>query len=751
MSKRQPQKPSRQAQKPAAASPRPAAKKKTPGMTWPLYAPPPDASTQSPRLRQWWLAAVAFSFLVLAVLAFNSGINEDDKFQEDYAERLVNYYTTFGKDRSVFYEADADSGYKKYAKYYGGVFDLTTGLVNRALGFQPEERAYHHVRHLFNAGLGGLLLLFASLLVRDIAGYRAALIALLLMLASPTLVGHAMMNSKDIPFAAGYMISVYYLYRCLKTLPDIGWRDGLGFILGAALTIGTRAGGILVLAYAALFMGLNFVMKHGLGGLVKETKIVGKYAMYFAGGSLAAFLLAILFWPSALVSPIAHTREALALFTKFDVSIKVLFQGDNIPSSGIPKNYAPTWIFNTLTIPLLLGWITGIFIVIARWRKLGFITSSLILFACFFPPIYIIYKNSPLYDGWRHLMFIFGPLAVIAALFWDRLFDLVSRHKIATWALAGLFAIGIAEPAFFIIKNSYAPYVYFNPLAGGMKGAFGQYETDYWGLSVRPAISWMEKEGILSADNPDTVVIGTNFYYNFAKQLKEEYRGKVKVRYARFDSRYSEPWDYGVFVSRFIKGRHLRAGSWPTSKTIHTISANGVPLAAIERDTAKLAYKGNEALKVKNWDQAIADLSEETRRYPDNEVAWMSLANAYINAGNAAAAVMPANEALKLSPENTTALYYLGLAQLNLGDKAGAMSTFERGIKADKDFYLAHYYIAYIHTQNNQPSEALQALQKAITAEPSFKAAYELAANIYQQQGDEANAQRFFEAASKLK
>ncbi|MBK8704279.1 MAG: tetratricopeptide repeat protein [Saprospiraceae bacterium] len=233
------------------------------------------------------------------------------------------------------------------------------------------------------------------------------------------------------------------------------------------------------------------------------------------------------------------------------------------------------------------------------------------------------------------------------------------------------------------------------------------------------------------------------------KQLKEEYRGKVKVRYVRFDSRYSEPWDYGVFVSRFIKGRHLRAGSWPTSKTIHTITANGVPLAAIEHDTAKLAYKGNEALKVKNWDQAIADLSEETRRYPDNEVAWMSLANAYINARNAAAAVAPTNEALKLSPETTTALYYLGLAQLNLGDKAGAMGTFERGIKADKDFYLAHYYIAYIHTQNNQPSEALQALQKAITAEPSFKAAYELAANIYQQQGDEANAQRFFEAASR--
>lgn len=751
MAKRQPSKPSKPASKPAAAPPKAAQKKKTTGSSWPLYAPPPDASLLSPRLRQWWLGVVALAFLVLAVLAFNSGINEDDKFQEDYAERLVNYYTTFGKDRSVFYEADADSGYKKYAKYYGGVFDLSTGLVNRALGFKPEEPAYHQVRHLFNAGFGALLLLFASLLVRDIAGYRAAIIALLLMLASPTLVGHAMMNSKDIPFAAGYMISLYYLYRSLKTLPDIDWRDGLGFILGAALTIGTRAGGILVLAYAALFMGLNFLMKHGMGGLLKETKIVAKYAMYFAGGSLAAFFLAILFWPSALVSPIGHTREALALFTKFDVSIKVLFQGDNIPSSGIPKNYAPAWIFNTLTIPLLVGWLAGIVILLGRWRKLGVLTVALILFACFFPPIYIIYKNSPLYDGWRHLLFIFGPLAVIAALFWERIIELANRNNIAKWAVMGLLAIGLAEPAYFIAKYSYAPYVYFNPLAGGMKGAFGQYETDYWGLSVKPAIRWMEKEGILSANNKDTVVIGTNFYYNFAKQLNSAYRGKVKVRYVRFDSRYSEPWDYGVFVSRFIKGRHLRAGSWPTSKSVHTIEAGGIPLAAIERDTAKLAYKGNEALKARNWEQAIADFSEETRRYPDNEVAWLGLANAYINAGNASAAIAPSNEALKLSPENETALYYLGLAQLNTGDKDAAMNTFQRGIKVDQSFYLAHYYIAYIHTQNNQLTEALNSLQKAITAEPSFKAAYELAANIYRQQGDEANAQRFLEAASKLK
>lgn len=34
-------------------------------------------------------------------------------------------------------------------------------------------------------------------------------------------------------------------------------------------------------------------------------------------------------------------------------------------------------------------------------------------------------------------------------------------------------------------------YIYFNRLSGGLVAAENQYETDYWGLSVREAMEWL--------------------------------------------------------------------------------------------------------------------------------------------------------------------------------------------------------------------------------------------------------------------
>ena len=162
----------------------------------------------------------------------------------------------------------------------------------------------------------------------------------------------------------------------------------------------------------------------------------------------------------------------------------------------------------------------------------------------------------------------------------------------------GVVILLSADALFFTLRNPAYPYVYFNPIAGGVKGAYGQYELDYWGLSCRQSIQWMEDEGILH-EGMDSLVIGTTFPYNVLRQLDLSYKPKVKVQYVRFHKRYGEPWDYGIFPSRFIRGPHLRNDSWPTSKTVHTIKVNGVPLTAIEHDPEQLAMDAEQLLKQK--------------------------------------------------------------------------------------------------------------------------------------------------------
>ena len=113
--------------------------------------------------------------LILIVLALGSGINGDDEYQNDYSEKLVNFYTTMGADTSALYIE------KGKMHLYGGFFDLTTGIVNEVAGLDKFDPAYHDIRHIFNALFGLLAMIFTALLAKEIAGWRAAILTLVLI------------------------------------------------------------------------------------------------------------------------------------------------------------------------------------------------------------------------------------------------------------------------------------------------------------------------------------------------------------------------------------------------------------------------------------------------------------------------------------------------------------------------------------------------------------------------------------------
>ncbi|MCB0587981.1 MAG: hypothetical protein KDD06_22005, partial [Phaeodactylibacter sp.] len=79
----------------------PAGKKrpaKAPGSTSPKVAPQPTPA--NPEQQQLYRRVFRFSalgiLLVTLILSLFSGINGDDEFQNDYSEKLVNYYLSFG-------------------------------------------------------------------------------------------------------------------------------------------------------------------------------------------------------------------------------------------------------------------------------------------------------------------------------------------------------------------------------------------------------------------------------------------------------------------------------------------------------------------------------------------------------------------------------------------------------------------------------------------------------------------------------
>jgi hypothetical protein len=748
-SNKQPQKPSPRTQSAAVVA------HKTPVRDW-LHREPLNGNSDD-LLRKVFYGIAAFVLVAMFVMSLGSGINADDKYQNDYSLKLVNYYGTLGKDTSAYFVKDGNM------HLYGGLFEIITGFVNKAAGLAPTDLAYHNVRHAASAIFGWFAIVFAALLARYIAGWRAGIIILIIMALSPRFVGDSLMNPKDIPFACGYMMALYFLAKVLDTLPRPSKWDMAGLVGGLGIALAIRAGGLLPFAYLFMFAGLHFLLKNGGFRALGNTKSMGRYLMYVIGLGIAGYALAVLFWPYALHNPMKNPLKALSQFSALEVRIRVLYDGMNLKSDATPWHYPLKWIGYTIPLAVIAGLAGYILLLPKLLKRYQPLWIIMVLFAGIFPVFYIIYKHSVIHDGWRHITFAYPPLAICAGLCWNELVQLFTGKKMLQYAVYGAFGLMIADAAWFIGANPAMPYVYFNPLIGGTKGAFGKYETDYWGVSVRQGIEWMEKQGILGPNMKDQVVIATNMFYS-AQKLTAKYGDKVKIKYLRWELRCDDVWDYALYPSRFMDGSTLRHGNWPGSNAIHTITAGGAPILAILKDTGHNCGQGMAALRKSEWNNAIQFLSAETSNVPDNDLAWTNLGQAYLGRGRALAqqdtllaakdldaAKAAAEKAITFAPDDSAPNNLIALYWLEKGDLIKARTQFELAAKRDPSNVGAFYYLALFDYNDKNADGAMANLQKVITISPTYKPAYEMAARIYEDQGNKAQAQRMRTIISQLK
>lgn len=699
-----------------------------------------SGDTRSLKWIFWGIAGVALSWMLFT--SQMTGINADDKMQNEYEQSLMRWYSTGGEDSTALNLPQTKM------HYYGGLFEVITGATNRIAGNpSPDDLGYHQVRHAWNAVFGWQLILFIGLTAWQFAGWRAGIIALLMAFLSPRLVGHGVMNPKDIPFATGYIISLFFIFRWMFQMPKPSWQTLVGLTLGLGMAIGVRAGGILLVAIFALFAFLHFLGRFGVNGVFRG-KELGRYLLYGLIPVLGGFLVALAFWPFAMQAPFDHIREAMAELEKYGVNIRLLFNGEMVFAQSLPWDYLPMWVLVTVPLFILVGWLIGLLQISVLWKRYGSIAIGMLLFAFLFPFIYVIYKGSTLYDGWRHLIFPYTSGVVLAAL---------ALHALDDWASARwkphlvLYLIGILaiSPLMHMVRNPAHQYIYFNPIVGGVKGAYGNYETDYWGTSVKQGLEWLEKEGIIGPDIQTEVTIASNFAYALQVYGKK-YGPNVKFAYVRYRQRHDEPWDYGLFQSRFVDASYIKKGSWPPENTIHTIDVDGAPILAIAKNTDDLGFRGVKAQKENRFEEAILLLEELVKREPLDEVAWTSLAFSYMNTGNVEACKKALDRIFEIEPESVAAMNYSGMLYTNTGEFDKAADFFEKSLKIQENNFFAFFYLASIELERKNLSKALEYGKKAITSNNTFKGSYELVANIYDAMGDPGNATAYRNAAAKM-
>jgi hypothetical protein len=147
-------------------------------------------------------------------------------------------------------------------------------------------------------------------------------------------------------------------------------------------------------------------------------------------------------WPYLWESPISNFVKVVKLMANNPQVVGVIFNGEVMKSIDLPRTYLPTLLGISLTEPIWFLFIVGLVITVYRiMRKhLEWRDFSVVLLWFLIPFFYVITKRPPMYDGFRHFLFILPPVFVTVGFFFDELMNWVKR-PVFRWAVLILLTL----------------------------------------------------------------------------------------------------------------------------------------------------------------------------------------------------------------------------------------------------------------------------------------------------------------------
>jgi hypothetical protein len=427
------------------------------------------------------------SAVLLVILTFRRyGIIWDEEWQAIYGHKILAWYTSFFADSGAFTYSNLH--------FYGGAFDLAAALVNKVSPLGEYE-----TRHLMGGLVGVLGLAGAWRLGARVGGPRAGVIAGALLFLTPGFWGHAFFNPKDVPFAVAMLWSLVWAVRLVDEMPRPRIASVVAFGLVWGLALGTRVGAVLMGPYLAIALLAHVALdirRRGFGPALGAARDAAPRLVLALPVAYAAMVLV---WPWALLDPL-NPLLALTTFAHFSWGGQVLSFGHQLSAMDLPWWYLPGQLLVQLPEIFLAG-LAGALLVAVRRVGRGLPPGSaqrllplgLVTLAALFPIAYFVVATPSAYHGYRHFIFVVPPLAVLAAIGIDRALDALGRRSRAAGRSAAVAVIGAMLLQGSVMARLFPnEYVYFNSLVGGIEGAEGRFNLDYWGSSLHEAADLLD-------------------------------------------------------------------------------------------------------------------------------------------------------------------------------------------------------------------------------------------------------------------
>ena len=684
------------------------------------------------KLKIIFLALALAMLIAMLLISRDAGISGDEEVHYKHSEMVYNYFSTMGKD-----QASLDTP-KTYLKYYGQSFDNLVTILIHWFGIED----IYSFRHLMCSLAGWLTILVTALFAAHLAGYGAAILVLLLFAVSPTFLGHAQNNLKDIPFALAYISSIYYSLKLVFSETKPSRKTIILLVLSIALSVGIRAGGILVVFYLGLFIflkiGIDWMSNPELNRILLK-----KQLFLIFGISVAGYLLGLLTWPYALQNPLLNVWKSYQVMTHYPVTVRQIFEGLQDWSDFHPWYYLLKYMAITIPFIVFSGLIAFFLNTGKNYSSTQKLQMLLLVFTIVFPIVFVLLKQSNLYGAWRHFLFVYPGIILIAALGIHAILMRYKQRLVRIGAICLLVALSI-HPLRFMASNHPYYYLYYNQFAGGLKGAYGNYETDYYYHSMREGTDWL-RVYLKNKPNKGDLTIGGNFpiqwYFHEDKTLN--------FVYFPWQNRSEYNWDYAVIANSYISPFQLKNKFWPPVNTIHTILADGIPVCAVVERLTKDDLHGAMALEKDDYIKSALLFQNAYNIDPQNEWICYKFAESLIGSDRGNEAEQILKKGLKINPDYEKTLTLLGDLALKKQDTLTATGYYEQAIRSNRKYFGTYIKLAELYTETNA-DKARKVLRDCLKINSRYKPALSALAETYRKTAPEI-ARKYDELIDKLK
>ena len=684
------------------------------------------------RLKYIFYFSSAILLVLMLFLSKNAGISCDEVLHYDHSVSVYNYFASHGKDQSALDTPVTN------LKYYGQSYDnIVTILIK---WFKIGD--VYTFRHLMSSFAGWLVILVTALFAVWLTDYKSGILVLFLFAVSPTFMGHSQNNLKDIPFALAYISATFFTLKFLVSGRKHFYINLIFLIASIGFSISIRAGGLLLICYLFLFFIIFSFFK-----FIKEYKVdiieIRNKFLWICLIAVISWFLSILLWPYALQSPVKNVIESYLVMAHFPSTFRQIFEGKVEWSDLMQWYYLPKSILITIPLIVLTGFVLFFVFLRIKYNPEKTLLFVLVVFSILFPIVFVVYEKSNLYSSWRQFLFIYPGIVLLTSTGYCRLFEYL-RNRYLRGGMVVLICMLSLHPLKFMLKNPEFYYLYYNQIVGGLKGAYSNYETDYYYVSQTDASKWL-LDYLKKKDNIGKIKVCATYPVEWQFRNHPE----IETSYFRYEERSQSDWDYAIVANRYINPFQLRNNIWPPVNAIHVIYADNVPVGAVIERKSKDDYAGYVALTKGNFKDAMDHFEKALKIDNHDAMIFYNFGAATFNNGQYQKADSLLKRGLEINPDFELILMYLGNIARSQQKTDEAISYYQKVIEADKKYFEAYVGISEL-LMDKDVKKAREILTACLNLNPRYKPAIIALADTYRNSNPDI-AKKYYELANSMK